>query len=439
MREIPHTMKTPVKILIVAALAVGVVAAVALKKGQPPAESGGAAQAQLSSASGGKPVAALPTGAKLPKLLDLGAGKCIPCKMMAPILEELKKEYAGRMEVVFVDVWKDPKAGKQYGVEMIPTQIFYDAEGKERFRHAGFYGKEDILAKWNELGVDLGGGKAPAGVIRDEPVKSDTRPRGRVCFMCDGDVNPKTRTVVKGQSEQRILCSPHCCFIYFSSLVGADPKAEDAKVSVTDWAGGSLVPAVAAHYLYGLDAKGRPTVKAFADKETAAKEQQGSPGNIVVWDVLRAKELATRCAFCDRAVYPEDACAVKFGATRGYGCCTHCSMGVAARLKQDIEVEAKDGLTGEPIRVKTLNGMIASLEPPTATAWFGQNKTPDGKWVSAGCFKQGFFANQENLKKWLDARPAMTGRQITIAQALADKMKLTPEQIAKACKLGECK
>ena len=151
------------------------------------------------------------------------------------------------------------------------------------------------------------------------------------------------------------------------------------------------------------------------------------------------KELATRCAFCDRAVYPEDACGVKFGTTRGYGCCTHCSMGVAARLKQDIEVEAKDGQTGEPIRVKTLDGQIASLEPATAIAWFGQKKGPDGKWVSAGCFKQAFFVNEANLQKWLEARPAMTGRQITIAQALADKMKLSPEQIAKACKLGECK
>jgi hypothetical protein len=179
-------------------------------------------------------------------------------------------------------------------------------------------------------------------------------------------------------------------------------------------------------------------VKAFADKATAAKEQQTSPGNLLTWDVLRSKELATRCAFCDRAVYPEDACGVKFGATHGYGCCTHCSLGVAARLKQDIEVEAKDGLTGDLIRVKTLDGQIASLEPATAVAWFGQKKDAEGKWVSAGCFKQGFFINAGNLKKWLDARPAMTGRQITIAQALADKMKLTPQQIAKACKLGEC-
>ena len=91
----------------------------------------------------------------MPRLVDLGAGKCIPCKKMAPILEELKKEYAGRMEVEFIDVWKNPDAGKAYGIEMIPTQIFYDASGKELVRHTGFFGKEDILAKWKELGVEL--------------------------------------------------------------------------------------------------------------------------------------------------------------------------------------------------------------------------------------------------------------------------------------------
>jgi hypothetical protein len=188
-----------------------------------------------------------------------------------------------------------------------------------------------------------------------------------------------------------------------------------------------------------MDAKGRATVKAFEDNEAATNEQQSSQGSVVTWDVLRSKELATRCAFCDRAVYPEDACGVKFGTTHEYGCCTHCAMGVAARLKQDIEVEAKDAQTGEAIRVKTLDGQIASLEPTTAIAWFGQKKAPEGSWVSAGCFKQAFFVSEGNLQKWLDARPSMTGRQITIAQALADKMKLSPEQISKACKLGECK
>ena len=91
----------------------------------------------------------------LPRLVDLGADQCIPCKMMAPILEELKTEYAGVMEVVFIDVWQDRDAGQKYGIQLIPTQIFYDASGKELFRHEGFFAKEEILAKWKELGITL--------------------------------------------------------------------------------------------------------------------------------------------------------------------------------------------------------------------------------------------------------------------------------------------
>ncbi|MCJ7669585.1 MAG: thioredoxin domain-containing protein [Dehalococcoidia bacterium] len=91
----------------------------------------------------------------LPRLLDLGADQCIPCKMMAPILEELKKEYVGRLVVEFVDVWKNSAEAERYGIKLIPTQIFFDASGKERFRHEGFISKEDILGKWKELGIEL--------------------------------------------------------------------------------------------------------------------------------------------------------------------------------------------------------------------------------------------------------------------------------------------
>lgn len=103
--------------------------------------------------------AAPPAKQRLPKLLDLGADKCIPCKMMVPILEEMKKDYAGKLEVEFIDVWKNRDAGRQYAIEVIPTQIFYDACGKELFRHIGFFAKADILAKWKELGVKLADGK----------------------------------------------------------------------------------------------------------------------------------------------------------------------------------------------------------------------------------------------------------------------------------------
>jgi len=91
----------------------------------------------------------------LPKLVDLGAGKCIPCKLMAPILDDLRKTYAGKFDVQFIDVWENEEAGTKYGISMIPTQIFYDAAGKELFRHEGFFSKEDILAKWRAFGVDL--------------------------------------------------------------------------------------------------------------------------------------------------------------------------------------------------------------------------------------------------------------------------------------------
>ena len=97
--------------------------------------------------------------ANLPRLVDLGASKCIPCKLMAPILEELKKEYAGQMEVEFIDVWKNQGAGRRYGIRSIPTQIFYDASGKERFRHEGFFSKEDILKTCRQLGFKLDKGK----------------------------------------------------------------------------------------------------------------------------------------------------------------------------------------------------------------------------------------------------------------------------------------
>jgi thioredoxin 1 len=109
--------------------------------------------ARAEGAVAGSPKQATPQ--KVPRLVDLGAGKCIPCKAMAPILEELKAEYAGRMEVQFIDVWKDPGAGKAYGVSIIPTQIFYGADGRELARHQGFMAKKDILAQWKAVGVSL--------------------------------------------------------------------------------------------------------------------------------------------------------------------------------------------------------------------------------------------------------------------------------------------
>jgi thioredoxin 1 len=139
------------KITIVVVLA-AVVAIVIINKqmGPSPGTDADKGAAQVSQPAAG-----------LPRLVDLGSTTCIPCKMMAPILEELKKEYEGRLQVEFVDVMANPDAGRSYQISLIPTQIFFDASGKERFRHEGFFAKEDILAKWKELGVDLGGAGQP--------------------------------------------------------------------------------------------------------------------------------------------------------------------------------------------------------------------------------------------------------------------------------------
>lgn len=92
----------------------------------------------------------------LPRLVDLGADKCIPCKMMASVLDNLKTTCAGKLEVQFIDVWKHKAEAESYGIKMIPTQIFYSPDGKELYRHQGFFAGEDILAKWRTLGYDFG-------------------------------------------------------------------------------------------------------------------------------------------------------------------------------------------------------------------------------------------------------------------------------------------
>ena len=86
-------------------------------------------------------------------MIDLGAKKCIPCKMMAPILAELEKEYEGKAAIVFIDVWENPAPAKTFGIRAIPTQIFFDKEGKEVFRHTGFMDKNSIVAKLRQMGV----------------------------------------------------------------------------------------------------------------------------------------------------------------------------------------------------------------------------------------------------------------------------------------------
>lgn len=87
----------------------------------------------------------------IPRLLDLGADKCSACVALTPILEDLKEEYKGVLQVDFIDVWKNEAAAKKYNIQTIPTQIFFNAKGEEFDRHIGFISKEDILKRFKGL------------------------------------------------------------------------------------------------------------------------------------------------------------------------------------------------------------------------------------------------------------------------------------------------
>jgi thioredoxin 1 len=87
--------------------------------------------------------------------IELGSVRCIPCKKMQPIMEEIKKEYAGQVKVIFYDVWTPegkPYAYK-YKIRLIPTQVFLDKDGEEYFRHQGFFPKEELVKVLKQKGV----------------------------------------------------------------------------------------------------------------------------------------------------------------------------------------------------------------------------------------------------------------------------------------------
>jgi len=86
-------------------------------------------------------------------MIDLGMLECIPCKLMAPIIEELQEEYEGKANIVFINVNEDPGMAEKYGIQAVPTQIFFDENGIEVFRHLGFMDRDQIVKILTGLGV----------------------------------------------------------------------------------------------------------------------------------------------------------------------------------------------------------------------------------------------------------------------------------------------
>lgn len=97
----------------------------------------------------------VPTGNQKVTFIELGANKCIPCRMMQPIMKNLEERYPQDLKVVFIDVWQENGeiAGKKYNLRAIPTQIFYNAQGEEFYRHEGFFAEKQIEALLKKQGV----------------------------------------------------------------------------------------------------------------------------------------------------------------------------------------------------------------------------------------------------------------------------------------------
>jgi len=96
-----------------------------------------------------------PKASALPRLVELGSTTCMACKEMKPILEALKQELKGKLSVEIIDINETPEAADQYHIQLIPTQIFFDAQGNEVYRHEGFMPKEEILAQLQKMGVPV--------------------------------------------------------------------------------------------------------------------------------------------------------------------------------------------------------------------------------------------------------------------------------------------
>jgi thioredoxin 1 len=162
-------MKNGVKIAIIVLLAVAVAATFALRSGKRAEDGAAPAPAPVQSAAVTATATAEPVPAKAaaipapralaaavnPRLLEVGSSRCMSCIEMAKVLDALRASQGAKLKVDFVDAFEQPEAVERYKVSLIPTQIFYDATGKEIFRHTGYFAHDDILAKFRELGVKI--------------------------------------------------------------------------------------------------------------------------------------------------------------------------------------------------------------------------------------------------------------------------------------------
>jgi thioredoxin 1 len=86
-------------------------------------------------------------------MIDMGSDYCIPCRMMTPILEKIEKAYKGKADILFIDVNENKEQAVRFEIRVIPTQIFFDDQAKEVYRHEGFLSEEEIISRLSAMGV----------------------------------------------------------------------------------------------------------------------------------------------------------------------------------------------------------------------------------------------------------------------------------------------
>lgn len=92
-------------------------------------------------------------GQKLPVLLELSSDTCTPCRLMVPVLNDISKIYDDKVTVKIVNIYDNPEEGEKYSIRVIPTQVFFDKDGNEVFRHEGYFSKEEIIKVFDAMGV----------------------------------------------------------------------------------------------------------------------------------------------------------------------------------------------------------------------------------------------------------------------------------------------
>jgi thioredoxin 1 len=87
--------------------------------------------------------------------IELGSVNCVPCKAMRPVMTDIETSYKDKAKVLFYDVWtkEGEPYGRKYGIRVIPTQVFLDKDGKEFYRHEGFFLASDIKKMLAEHGI----------------------------------------------------------------------------------------------------------------------------------------------------------------------------------------------------------------------------------------------------------------------------------------------